>query len=1255
MTKPFSIDSKHITRLNPTQLTQLLKELLHAEAYKFELHQDSVEVPLNINVGDGGEDGRINWTGGIERTDYIPSRFTMYKNKATDLSDSEYANEITTTASKNKPKKIKPKVENVFEKNGTYIVFTTQELNVTQKEKRIQAIRDTLQKFEKSYANSCDIKIYDASQIADWVNQFIPTVVSVMHWIGMPVERGLKTFSLWSEHEGLSILPFAEVESRKEVLETITKKIESPRTCIRLMGLSGLGKTRTAFQVFEESEFLRSLVVYVDANHAQIIDGLVSDWVNLGLKAILIVDNCEYRLHERLVNEVRRHNSQISLLTIDYNFDSFSPSSICFKLNPMTNEELMTLLNPIYKDRLPDLNRVVAFAQGFPQMAVLLAEARLSEDPRIGELTEDDLAHKLLWRHKERENPETTKILQACSLFDIFGVEHEVEIQLEFIANLIGINIDKVFECVQAYSERGIIDRRGRFGQVVPKPLAIRLAGQWWRENRYQKKRKLIDAIPERMVGSFCRQIEKLDFHTEVKKLTEDLCGPQGPFGQAEVILSTRGSNLFRAFVIVDPESTSEALHSTLTNLSFEELTKISGETRRNLVWALERLCYHSNVFSKSAWSMMLLATAENESWGNNATGMFATLFRVTGSGTSANLRGRLSLLYKALELNSSKVDMVALEALSQAINTHGSYRTVGAEYQGSRPPLEEWRPKIWQEVFDYWEEAFNLLIELYERGSGQKEKVKVIVGNSIRNFVSYGRLEMLDKAIRHIVLNNGPYWPAALDSIKSTFEYDAEGARPEAISALEEWLRLLSIEGATLPEKLKIIVIDPPWEHRKNKDGHYIDVASENAKNFAIDVSKYVDKLFPHLRMLLQGSQKQAHTFGAQLAIQLDAIDPLLDQIFEQLTLIDNANPSFLIGIYKGIYTKSPDNWQSHIEKLLAANQQIHLYPNIICTGKVQENHLDTLLGLISSGKIPVTQARALSYGNAIDDIAQDVIANFSFGLAQLGPQACWIALDIVYMYCHDKEGSSDALRQSLKKLVSTVLLYDEKNIPDTDIYKWHDLAKNLLKEKDEEFAVALINQLIDSSRDGLNHNDIWSYIKPMLLELMQGYSEIIWPIFGDAIVHSKGTKRYWLQQLLERENSILNKTPSVFSVIPVDQVISWCEKNPELGPGFVASTINILETVDERQQPTELFVSLLEKFGNDQRVTSALSANMATRGWSGSLIPFLESDKVALNPLVDHENANVREWVNSHIAQIDKQIDFEKVRDEEEFIGVH
>ena len=62
-----------------------------------------------------------------------------------------------------------------------------------------------------------------------------------------------------------------------------------------------------------------------------------------------------------------------------------------------------------------------------------------------------------------------------------------------------------------------------------------------------------------------------------------------------------------------------------------------------------------------------------------------------------------------------------------------------------------------------------------------------------------------------------------------------------------------------------------------------------------------------------------------------------------------------------------------------------------------------------------------------------------------------------------------------------------------------------------------------------------------------------------------------------------------------------------------------------------------------------------MESRGWSGSLVPYLESDKLALNPLVEHGNSNVRCRVKDHIAYIDRQIIEESKRDEEHGFGIY
>lgn len=169
----------------------------------------------------------------------------------------------------------------------------------------------------------------------------------------------------------------------------------------------------------------------------------------------------------------------------------------------------------------------------------------------------------------------------------------------------------------------------------------------------------------------------------------------------------------------------------------------------------------------------------------------------------------------------------------------------------------------------------------------------------------------------------------------------------------------------------------------------------------------------------------------------------------------------------------------------------------------------------------IPSNSAIALSYGSVTDGIDPESVMGFCLELAELGDQACWAALNVIYMYCFGNEGTIEVLQKPLKQLVSSLPLHKEQHGTATDTHQWYDLSKKLLRETDQNFAIALTNQLISACKHDLEHGDIWHYIKPLLLDLMHDYGDALWPIFGDAIVQAEGMERYWLQQLLDRENS--------------------------------------------------------------------------------------------------------------------------------------
>jgi hypothetical protein len=101
----FDVEKRHIEQLDSDKLIKVLRKLLNLEANKFAIPQSAANVYLNINDPDGGEDGRIKWENGPQKTVWIPNRFTIFQSKAQTLSPEDCKKEIL-----NSKKKIKSKV-----------------------------------------------------------------------------------------------------------------------------------------------------------------------------------------------------------------------------------------------------------------------------------------------------------------------------------------------------------------------------------------------------------------------------------------------------------------------------------------------------------------------------------------------------------------------------------------------------------------------------------------------------------------------------------------------------------------------------------------------------------------------------------------------------------------------------------------------------------------------------------------------------------------------------------------------------------------------------------------------------------------------------------------------------------------------------------------------------------------------------------------------------------------------------------------
>ena len=100
----FEADVDQIKRLNSLTLVQLMKRLILAECRLADIPLRAAAVPLQITVADGGEDGRIEWTGGVDETDFFPARFCVFQSKAQNMTEALVKAEILKKQESGPPK-----------------------------------------------------------------------------------------------------------------------------------------------------------------------------------------------------------------------------------------------------------------------------------------------------------------------------------------------------------------------------------------------------------------------------------------------------------------------------------------------------------------------------------------------------------------------------------------------------------------------------------------------------------------------------------------------------------------------------------------------------------------------------------------------------------------------------------------------------------------------------------------------------------------------------------------------------------------------------------------------------------------------------------------------------------------------------------------------------------------------------------------------------------------------------------------------
>jgi hypothetical protein len=1068
-----------------------------------------------------------------------------------------------------------------------------------------------------------------------------------------------------------------ETGETTRVISAIHEAAQVKRSVTRILGLSGLGKTRLILEAFrpveddQESISRSERLLYFDRSISD--ESVVSKVTEMALSnetITLVVDNCEKETHRILAKLVTNEESRLSLITVFTDpAEYIAEGTSVIILDP---EKFIDLVDE-FVDRLnPDLSEenramIKRYAHGFPLVAHILAKNRRKNPEVMGPIGNKWIVDKLLG--VEGEDSNNRKALRALSLFSKIGYDDEVEKQLVAIstnAKITYLNLDDrhsemLFRKIcKLFHSRRIFEIRGRFLIMRPIMLSISLAEEWWDECLESDiPELLVDLEKIGLTEAFCQQWKYLSYHTRAIEITNKLTGANGPFAKAEVLNTEPGSLLFRYIVEVNPESSAIAALTAFQSLPIDAIIKLTPG-RRNLVWALEKLCWHSRVFETSAKTLLMLAAGENELHiSNNATASFLQLFQVGIPPTQANLSQRSALLSFCTEHENKIIRELGIAALARSLQGQGFTRWGGPEEQGGRLPMESYQPE-YSEILSYWSNSISVLGKIADRGGQESMRARNALLDRFRE-VSMMRAFHLIFPVLQRLNEKEPYDPPLLlEKLETTLHLNSRDLTELERDQLVTFVNEIKTSSNSFKDRYRIIVARPSYRIPGKKAQDISQEVRFLVKDFANEtIYKKVD-LTTKFDLIFDLDQREHWYYGNCIAAkQIDLGNnlseialPALDYICELQN--QEVNLGFLLGYFSRIENQvDADLISDHLttfDCLFKFTSRL-----IAAIPKEFEAYLK-LFPLIEEGKMEVEDLLEFKY--KFNDSPVDKILEFCNYLSIHELRGAVISIEILFSYSYSDSEKWDEVKGAIKSLIVTQKgILNSYRVRRSDSFSMFESVRQLLEEtKDDEFALEIISQIIEKLNLPGYHATADVALSNLTITLIENYFSVIWPSIGEALIREDPDFLFYLnlKSLLGAHLSDFSQSEGTLFRGDQELIFHWAKENRPNGAIRLASLVpTIWKPENDDSVCIHPFTSrMIDEFGENEDLLQEISSQFHSFSWSGSLVPLLSTQKAIFITLKTHKFQAVRIWAEKEISQLEARIRNETNFDEERLL---
>lgn len=1258
--RPFEVTADHISVLVDRQLVSLTSRLLSVEAWAHNLPLGGIHVADNVDAPDGGEDARIQWPDGPPRTRFLPRRLNQFQIKATKITPAKAEREMIDSSGC-----IKPMVRSVLEASGAYIMLCGRTLTQKQIQDCEQRIRQVLRENGLTVEDE-QVQVRDASQIASWVNSHPSVAVWVFEQTQPSFAGPFRSWEHWHGRGEHARCAWVEDPRLAPLRTRLVELISVPRGVARVVGLSGVGKSRLALEAFrlaangESPAFsLSPLVLYAVESEtgAEIIKRAVQNLADARMRAVIVVDRCLEETHQDLAAFVRHSSSQLSLVTIDHEIPKRTvlpdDSILVEQADTTVIEGMLTQLSPALPGA--DQRRLVKFADGNPQLVVLIAKAWRGDTP-IASASDDTLIDRIILGRNPSDPKLLIEAVMLLGAFGFIGSTPPMDGELEEVARLSSNrNADELHAAFDQLKSRGVAQQRGRLLTLQPRAIALAMAERQWRAWRPQRWEEVLTGqLSKKLTTHAAERLSLINTSSIAVDVARHVCRRGGPLGSLDGLKHEGNAELLCSLAEIDTEVVADLLERVLTPLSAIELKGIAGDLRRDLVRTAEKIAFVSRTFERGARLLLDLAVAENENWANNATGQFKGLFPVVLGGTEADGEARLRFLDEALQTTDNNRLNIVVEALLKGAKTEGFSRSIGAEVHGSRPMFHCWQPATNEQIRSYLEQCVNRLIRLASRTDEVGRHARSGLGNRLSGLVWNGLVDVAERAVDAITASQQCYWPEALSSLAEAVGH----ARKRLDAVTEERVKVLldRLQPASLDHRVQLLVTEMPWNYPVDQDldhnsrrNRQIAAVEQLAKELLSQPAE-LTRLLPHL---CQGRHQMASAFGYALAKQaaepLDWQAPIVSAV--AAAPFEERNFDLLTGYFAALDGRKPEAVYAFKDEASRSDVFGLALPLLCRRIGISRHDIALVCQALTAGTVSPTALTCWSLGRALGHFRPDELAPLFDCLLNMGERSFFIALDLMGMYAFRNEEVLEGLRPQLRRAARILNSLQQRTVSgDLGDAHFKELMKWLLKKGRQDPDARAI--AIDLSRTMVEANDLdrIKLIEPLLPLLLSDFPEITWPLLGTAIVTGRG-EAWNLQYALGKELFAHCHAPILS--LPEDTMFAWCHANPDIAPAFVARIVPLLTSSDPKDPARKIhpvIKRLLDEFGQRDDVRQAISINLRNFGWTGGEASYFGLYCEPFRELEKHPIGAVGQWAKKMCSQLDQQIKAATDEDEEE-----